>query len=242
MPRIQNTLLSVLCLLTPILTNGCHGIPDTYHGRDLLLEEQGTWNPAALSGGKITDYTPLPDLPREPTAKEYLEACRFYNFPAYVARSAIIEFKTPERDRPNSQVWERTNEIVALVVGGVVLVDPGDVMRQGFYTGISNTQIYHNGPDRMGQWAAFGSDTTPSPIVFTAGSKWATVGTQRVLLQYPPQRVDIDQAVLEWTDWLRLNKVRDAQRGQSATPSIGAWRILYRTSPIERGEPWHTAS
>lgn len=134
MPRIQNTLLSVLCLLTPILTNGCHGIPDTYHGRDWLLEEKGTWNPAALSGGKITDYTPLPGLPRDTVAKEYLEACRFYNFPAYVARSAMIEFKTLERDRPNSQVREQTHDIVAVVVGGVVLVDPGEVMRHGFYT------------------------------------------------------------------------------------------------------------
>lgn len=234
MLKKQHAFPLTLCLLA--LTTGCRVIPGTYHGKDVLLEKQGTWNPAALSGGKITDYTPLPGLPREPTAKEMLEACRFYNFPSKAAKSAVVEFRTQEQGH--------TPGAHALVVGSIILVDPGDVTRQGFsYADVSPTNIYHNGPMRFGQWIAFHSHTISPPIVFTAGSKWATVGTQRVRLQYPPQGVYVsradDQPVLEWTDWLRLIKVRDAQRGQSATPSIKAWRIVYHTDMIERGEPWH---
>ena len=157
----------------------------------------------ALSGGKITRFTPMPGLPGSSTDKAMLLACRQLPLTSHTARSAFLVVTAGQFGRV---------PISGLVVGNQVFMLPGDFVTMGMDHGLGFS--HESAPERG-----------VGGIMLTSGSRIATVGQKRMVLHDPVLFVANEGSVMNWADLLALFQERDRQRHQP--PFIRNVQIIY---------------
>ncbi len=189
----------------------------------------------ALSGGKITHFTPTPGLPSSPADKAMLLACRQLPITSHTARGAFLVVTAGQFGRV---------PINALVVGDKVLMLPGDFITMGMSHGLGFARPYRPGavsltPNSTAELA--GAPNTemvmePGPgvgnVILIEDSKTALVGHKQMTLHDPVLSVETKDLVMNWADMLTLFKERDRQRHQP--PFIRDVKIIYDLKDYHR--------
>jgi hypothetical protein len=104
---------TVMLLTLGLLSIGCSNRPDP------RLSNSPPLNAAALSGGKITNFTANPYIPADPSIRSLLESCRKLPGTSSTARSAYVLLKSRKGTQP----------IPALTIDEITLVLTGSVER-----------------------------------------------------------------------------------------------------------------
>jgi len=111
---VQSAASIVMLLTFGLITAGCNN-----SGPDPKAFSTPPNDAYALSGGKITHFTPEPDLPADPTAKALLQACRFLPLKSSTAQSGYVIFHSRKGTQP----------VPALIVGSMTLILMGSIDR-----------------------------------------------------------------------------------------------------------------
>lgn len=164
----------------------------------------------ALSGGKITHFTPQPGLPASPADKAMLLACRQLPLQTNTAQSALLVITAGQHGK---------SPLHAMVVGNRVLMLPGDLATMGipFSSVDHNFTIYPNSPQK---------------ITFLQGTKTALVGETKVQLQDQIIATQSNDLVMTLADMKTVFHERDVQRHQP--PFLRDVQIIYDIKDYHR--------
>ena len=206
---------------------------------------------SSLSGGKITQYSPSVTMPDDPCQKACLEACRELPVHYATARAAMVVF-TMGGTKANWGYW-RQRPVSALVTGGTVFIDLGQVSRVLEFgagpsprpawgkpaMGVTINPCYENNRiDNVGsvtmlpkiKYALVGGH-----IALIANKDYALVGSKRIALQLPLYITTRKNAVITLHDFLDV--VHETDRERKSFPFIQSAVVSYEPDATKLMRP-----